>query len=211
MTQETQHTALGPVGVNLFSKYLLVAGFIRLALILPSFAEAVRIEDIKVQLEQTFDLQSHKQPSLTDKKHVIVPLWSAKSDPSTSGVMRNYIAGEELSLSHQFRLPDDNAIRPSTSENSATNIRVSHRLAVCLRFVPLENNPQMETKELKIAIAAILSSCCCLFEALQLPAYSRCDLTKPDFGKGLDLSAIGYCSECLVSCPQALQDVQDCR
>lgn len=194
MQRELHQDCLGPIGVNLHSKYLLVSGYLRLSLILPSLPKPVRIDDIFVQMEQTFELQSMKDPSRTEKQVQMVPVMSLKGRKGVTGV---YQPGEELSISEQFRLPDDGKIRPSTAERTKVGIRVSHRLAVCIHYTPLTDNPQNETKELKIAIPATFSSCCCIFEALQLPAYSR------QGGKlvNLDKSAIAFCSECLVSLP----------
>lgn len=74
-------------------------------------------------------------------------------------------------------------------------IRVSQRLAVLIHFTPLLNNPTKQTRELKIATDAVLSSCLCMLEMLQLPAYKQ----SRDKNE-LDYSMIGYCAECLVSC-----------
>lgn len=73
-------------------------------------------------------------------------------------------------------------------------IRISQRLAVAIHFTPLMNNPAKQTRELKIATDATLSSCWCMLELLQLPAYQR----SRDESE-LDHSQIGYCAECLVS------------
>jgi hypothetical protein len=116
MEQETTHEVLGPVGVNLFSKYLLVSGFLRLGVILPSINQPVRIEDVKIELIETFKLQSLKKPERSEVRVVTVPLWHLKEKESL-GTLK---AGEEFSFVRQFRLPDDDKIRPTTSERSKT-------------------------------------------------------------------------------------------
>lgn len=116
MERELWHDTLGPVGVNLFSKYLLVAGYLRLGLVLPSINEAVRIEDVKVQLHQIFKLQSLKNPDRQQTKTVVVPLWNLREKEAVCTLR----AGEHFDILRQFRLPDDNKIRPSTSENAVT-------------------------------------------------------------------------------------------
>lgn len=188
MQRELQQDVLGPMGVNLHSKYLLVSGYLSLNLIMPSFAQAVHIDDIYVEIEQTFELQSMTDPSRTEKQ---VQTIFVKSMKGKTGVPGAYQPGQELSVYEQFRLPDDGTIRPSTAERTKVGIRVSHKLAACVRYTPLENNPTREMKQIKIAIPATLTSCCCIFEALQLPAYSR-------KAQQLDKSAIAFCSECLV-------------
>lgn len=116
MERELVHDVLGPVGVNLFSKYLLVAGYLRLGLVLPSINEPVSIDDVKVQLIQTFDLQSLKSPERRERKVVSVLLWNLRGKEAVCTLK----AGQEFEILRQFRLPDDDIIRPSTSENAKT-------------------------------------------------------------------------------------------
>lgn len=196
LESETYNDILGPVGVNLSSKYLLVAGFLKLALVLPSFNIPIQLEDIKVYLFQTIALQSRANPELKESKVMTIPLWSYRKDSKQQCIGR-YTAGQEFSLVQQFRLKDDDIIRSTTSEKSETGIRVSHKLAVVVHYTPLENNPKMETKELKIATDATFTSCCCVVEYLQLPKYTSrpsCD--------DLDAAFLGLCSSCLVSSSQ---------
>ena len=191
MQREIHQDALGPVGVNLHSKYLLVAGYLRLTLILPSIATLVRIDDVFVQVEQTFELRSSKDPSASERHQQTIRLLSLAGRKGVTGV---YQPGSVLSISEQFRVADDAKIRPSTADASKAGIRVKHRLALCIHYTPLTNNPTGETKELKIAVPATFSSCCCVFEALQLPAYAK----KGKAFAQLDTTAVGWCSECLV-------------
>lgn len=168
-----------------------MAGYLRLDLVLPSIAAPVKLVDVQVQLLQTFKLQSLKDPKIQEEiKPKPVVLWSMKDKEALGSFKPNQF----FNVSRQFRLPDDDKIRPTTSENSQTGIRVSHRLAVVVHFQPLTKNPENELKELRIATDATVSSCCCMFEVLQLPVYSR----HPDI-MNLDKNAIGYCGECLVS------------
>lgn len=189
---ETYNDSLGPVGVNLSSKYLLVAGFLKLSLVIPSFNAPVQLEDIKVYLYQSAHLQSRKDPERKEIKKMVIPLWSYRKN--TTQPIGRYKAGQELSLVQQFRLPDDDVIRSTTCEKSNTGIRISHKLAVVVHFTPLEDNPDNETKELKIATDAVLTSCCCVVEYLQLPKYT----SKPSMAD-LDAAFLGLCSSCLVS------------
>jgi hypothetical protein len=189
---ETYNDALGPVGVNLSSKYLLVAGFLKLALVIPSFNVPIQLEDIKVYLYQTIALQSRKTPEYKETKQMIIPLWSYRKDTKRS--IGRYNAGQEFSLVQQFRLKDDDTIRSTTSDKSDTGIRVSHKLALVLHYTPLEDNPKNETKELKIATDATFTSCCCVVEYLQLPQYT----STPSL-EDLDSAFLGLCSTCLVS------------
>jgi len=201
LRSETHNNILGPIGVNLTSKYLLVSGYLRLELILPSIAQSVKIVDVQVQLLQTFRLHSLVDPKVQEEEIKPKPLvlWSMK-DKEALGTLS---PGQVFNVSRQFRLPDDDKIRPTTSTNSKTGIRVSHRLCVVVHFKALESNPEGEVKELKVATDAIVSSCCCMFEVLQLPAYSR----HPDV-KNLDRNAIGYCSSCLCKIVESAANIQ---
>lgn len=190
---ETYNDTLGPVGANLSSKYLLVAGFLKLALVFPSLNAPIQLEDIKVYLYQTIALQSRADPGLKETKVMTIPLWSYRKEGQHKCIGR-YNAGQEFSLVQQFRLKDDDIIRSTTSEKSDTGIRISHKLAVVVHYTPLEDNPKMETKELKIATDATLTSCCCVVEYLQLPKYT----SRPS-GEDLDAAFLGLCSSCLVS------------
>jgi len=112
MQREIHQDALGPVGVNLHSKYLLVAGYLRLTLILPSIATLVRIDDVFVQVEQTFELRSSKDPSASERHQQTIRLLSLAGRKGVTGV---YQPGSVLSISEQFRVADDAKIRPSTA------------------------------------------------------------------------------------------------
>lgn len=189
---ETYNDVLGPVGVNMSSKYLLVAGFLKLALVIPSFNAPVQLEDIKVYLYQTILLQSRKDPVRKESKVMSVPLWSYRKDNKQP--IGLFTEGQEFSLVQQFRLKDDDTIRSTTSTKSDTGIRVSHKLALVVHFTPLQDNPDKETKELKIATDATFTSCCCVVEYLQLPKYT----SRPS-REDLDAAFLGLCSSCLVS------------
>ena len=206
MENESEHPILGPVGVTLTSKYLLVSGYLRLSLILPSFAQPVEINDVRVNLIQNFSLNSLKKPrpKTEDVKPVTVPLWSMRKSArwEVDPVFETY---EELTVMEQFRLPDDDKIRPSTADGSISGIRVSHELSVCIYYTPLRDNPERQKREKKLSTPATISSCCCIFDALQLPAYSsegRADECL------IDKDAITFCTGCLVSGTCAAQVIE---
>ena len=144
------------MGVNLYSKYLLVAGYLNLSIILPSIAQPAFIDDVKVELVQTYSLQSQNKPERTEVKSITVPIWSMQKDTGPSGGL--FRSEQAFTLSKQFRLPDDCKIRPSTPERSKTGIRVSHRLQIRLSYKVIKENSQ-PTREWKIATDAVMSSC----------------------------------------------------
>lgn len=192
LERETYNDYLGPVGVNLSSKYLLVAGFLKLSLVIPSFNAPVQLEDIKIYLHQNVQLQSQKEPERKENKIMIIPLWSYRK--SKRQPIGRYAAGQEFSLVQQFRLPDDDTIRSTTCEKSNTGIRMTHKLALVVHLTPLEDNPKKTIKEVKVETDAVITSCCCVLEYLQLPKYT----SKPS-ASDLDAAFMGLCSSCLVS------------
>lgn len=196
---ETYNDTLGPVGVNLSSKYLLVAGFLKLALVMPSLNAPIQLEDIKVYLNQTIALQSRSDPARKETKIMTIPLWSYRKSAKQQYIGR-YSAGQEFSLIQQFRLKDDDIIRSTTSEKSETGIRISHKLALVVHYTPLRENPKMETKEMRIATDAVFTSCCCVVEYLQLPKYT----SRPSC-EDLDAAFLGLCSSCLCRLAESKQ------
>jgi hypothetical protein len=190
LESETYNDTLGPVGANLSSKYLLVAGYLKLGLVLPLIAQHVQIENVQVMLYQTMLLQSLKNKERQETKRMTIPLWSMRRGNQPLGT---YKEGQEFSMVQQFRLKDDDIIRSTTSEHSNTGIRVSHKLAVVIHYKPMVNNPKNETKELKISTEANFTSCCCVVEYLQLPKY-----TQRPTQEDLDATFLGLCSSCLV-------------
>ena len=197
MESESDHPALGPIGVALTSKYLLVSGYLRLSLLMPSIVQPVIINDVRVILVQNFTLnhlQKPRTPSLDSNPTVNVLLWSMKKHSSWQSAPK-LDTYDELSLIEQFRLPDDEKIRPSTAEGAKTGVRVQHELAVSVMYTPLVDNPEGHRREKKLSTPATLSSCCCIFDALQLPAYSSYGSAEETY---IDKDAIGFCTGCLV-------------
>jgi hypothetical protein len=185
---ETTHEVLGPLRVHLFSKYFLIAGYLRLALSLPGVAEAVRIDDVAVILKQDVTLQHMLEPERTEHmKPKRVLLWSMNAEEK--GTM--LAAEQDFAIVRQMRLADDDTIRPSSNPLSETGIRVSHTLQTVVRFTPLTDG-KLETKEMKITHDCKLSSCDCMIGNLQLPSYSKEDPVTQSRQKGK-----GHASQCL--------------
>lgn len=193
---ETQfdHEVMGPVGITLTSQSLIVAGFLSLSVIMPATLEPVRLESIRVDLWQHFDLKSLKDENQKEiSKSTALPLWSTKR---SLGPIGTYKVGDTFTLSRRLRLNPDNVIRPSTAKWSKTGIKVTHELVIKLAYIPLEDNPTGKTEYLQVSDPAIISSCCCMLEELQLPAYSA---EPGPASQVIDRSSIAYCTRCLVS------------
>ncbi|KEI37776.1 uncharacterized protein L969DRAFT_19252 [Mixia osmundae IAM 14324] len=90
--------------------------------------------------------------------------------------------GERLTTSWLARVPNDDVLRPSTHPGSITPIRVSHELALEIRY-SLPDDPK--TRILTIKKPVLLASCCCSDENLKLPSYEEVagpasEYTSPD-------------------------------
>ena len=145
----------------------------------------MRVDDVRLSLMQSFKLQSQSEPGRTeDVDPLEVPLWSmreSRTSPARGITLRH---GQDFHFEKRIVFPEDGRIRPSTSQHSKTGIRVAHRLAVSLLYTPLQAQAQAQAegacapaksepkmKEVHMTTPATLSSCCCVVEALQLPAY----------------------------------------
>lgn len=181
---ETSHEILGPLKSSLFSKFFLIAGFLRFTFTLPGVAQRVRIDDVSVIMKQQINLVDLTHPERTEQtrpKRVI--LWSLDSDESG----KVYDEDQEMHIVAQMRLADDDTIRPTTNEYAETGLRVSHELQVLVRFTPIpKDHPEvpsfgggLETKEMKITHPCKISSCDCLVSNLQLPSYDELEFAGP--------------------------------
>jgi hypothetical protein len=79
------------------------------------------------------------------------------------------------------RMPDDNAMRPSTVRGSRSDIRISHDLGVEVYFSRLSVIDEREASESrgkpKVQVfsmrrSTVIPSCCCTFDTIHLPPYS---------------------------------------
>lgn len=167
-----------------------------------SIVEAVRIDDVRISLEQTWALSSLEDPSAQeDMPMQSFLLWSLHSAQSAgTGPLspeRLVLAPEQpWGVEQAFLLPDDAAIRPSVSPQSKTGLKVTHRLTLVLKFTPLVrgaswcprdqgetildqlHSGQIEStrkKEVVVSMPVVLSTCACVVYALLLPAYGEAE------------------------------------
>lgn len=76
---ESVNATLGPVRTHLFSKYLIISGFLRLSLSLPVLSESVEIRNVSLVLTQHHHLQSLQSPSLSEERDETHLLWDLAS------------------------------------------------------------------------------------------------------------------------------------
>ena len=187
---------LGPVGVYMASPLLLVAGWLHLKVTIPSFSQKTQLEVVRVSLIQDLRLQNMMEPeSDTVIKTITLPLWSTKR---SQGPIGTFETGQSFDLSEAFRLSEDgNLLRPSTSQNSKTGIRVEHLFQIQIHFRPSPSADTPEPSPLVVTVAspATISACCNLIEEVQLPAYS----TKANDHAIDKKNLASFCTKCLVS------------
>lgn len=167
----SQNHNLGPVVLKIHSKHLLTSGFVRMNLQLPKLAKAIRLDEIRLNVEQQTETQClDEQDKRGTRFTEIIPLWTSRTS-DLKGKTKS--PGDCFSIDQHVRMLGEDRIRPSTPEASHTGIRVNHRISCTIVYLPLENNPRMEKKEYRVASGALVSSCHSLLDALQLPAYSE--------------------------------------
>ena len=166
--EELQHPVLGPLRVHLFTRYLLVAGFLKLTLNVPEIEEDCEIVDVTVTVVQQVQLRNLSRPDIPEEvcKPHAYQLWSLEAERSASKEPRapggegdlpsTLPKGEAFQLARILRLPSDNVIRQSTPIHSKTGIRVSHTVAAALQYRRL--SMPAETKELRIRFDCAICS-----------------------------------------------------
>lgn len=98
------HDKLGPMKVQLTSRFLLIAGFLQLQVTLPSAAESVRLDDIQVHLKEQVVLESSRKPGYKEEK--APNTFKLRSIMDERGVEAPVLSpGESYSIQDQFRIP----------------------------------------------------------------------------------------------------------
>jgi len=164
---------LGEVHVDLYSKHLLTSGFVHLNLYLPKILKDVHLEELRVNVEQQYDLESLEVPARRRpylSRVDVIPIF-ASNPGDLKGCRKG--PGSSLSISKHVRLLDDSRIRPTTPLHTVTGLRIGHRLAVTIIYSKISKGSKRERKEYRIASPATISSCHAMLDALQLPAYSE--------------------------------------
>ncbi|SCZ99209.1 BZ3500_MvSof-1268-A1-R1_Chr7-1g09433 [Microbotryum saponariae] len=80
---------------------------------------------------------------------------------------------DEFVYIRMFRCPTDAYIRPTSLEESNNIIRVSHAIVVEIRYRQLGQPAKEPDQVLTIRKPISITSCCCLLDSLQLPAYAQ--------------------------------------
>ncbi|GAA94020.1 uncharacterized protein L969DRAFT_92953 [Mixia osmundae IAM 14324] len=122
----------------------------------------------------THEYLANGGPSLSANARRGRELKRAARNASIGPHLADLDASEEYSIKHVSRIPNDNLLRPSTQPGTQTPIRITHELAIEVRYLNAQNKPRV----LKIKKAISIASCCCMLESLVLPVYAAKDPRK---------------------------------
>jgi hypothetical protein len=131
MEREVFQDRFGPMRVELMSRYLLVAGYLRVYFYLPDIPHFTKLEQWAVDLVQTVTLRDEKHESR-------FLLWRSDDDPM--GPKFNGLLpiqdddGPWLFTSRGMRLPKDDRISATTHTYSESPLRVSHHFVARIIF-----------------------------------------------------------------------------
>lgn len=104
MSTEQLDPDLGPVKIQLTSRFLLIAGFLQISVLIPSVTRKVRLDDITVSLIERVKLESYKRPGIKEiKPDRTTRLCSLIEDRRSEPISLEPGAG--FSTREQFRIP----------------------------------------------------------------------------------------------------------
>jgi hypothetical protein len=79
--REMLHPSLGPLRIRLYTKYLLIHGFLRASIYIPSAAQACTIVDIRVALSQQVRLENLTNPREYEEPNpYVMTLWRLSNE-----------------------------------------------------------------------------------------------------------------------------------
>ena len=185
MEREVFQDRFGAMRVELTSRYLLVAGYVRVYFYLPDIPHYSRMEMWGVELVQTVKIGSAQHE--TNLK-----LWSNRDDPPPVPPFRGLLPmpddeeGPWWFSSRQMRLPKDDRISPTTHPYTDSSIRISHRFIIRMIFYQYDGpgsdtiqedgwpggTPSKQMLEF-FSGPAVISSCSSRIELSRLPTYEE--------------------------------------
>ena len=170
--EEILHPVLGPVRCGLYTRFLMVNGFLKFTLFLPEVLQDCTLVEVICQATQYCRLRDMRAPKTQadgeeeELRPLKIPLWTMSQ---TEGP-RALRCGAETLLKQVVRLPNDNMMRCSTNPWAKTGIRFSHTVGVALRYTAVATGGDV-IKELSITFPAVVSMVsahtCCSFCSIQ--------------------------------------------
>ncbi|GAA5844654.1 hypothetical protein JCM3766R1_005975 [Sporobolomyces carnicolor] len=189
---------LGPIALHISSPHLTVASLLFLSVTFERPPEGLKIMSVSAFILQSFDVTfvDKSIPPVKPPSQKKLLFWVDSTSPiaeSTEDLLekpnlsrgtlpplaferRALLAqplarlqgGHEWTYARVSRVPDDDAVRPSTLAGTTTPIRVHHRLVMQIKY---RLKGQKKDLVLEMSTAVTIASCCCLTSSLLLPRY----------------------------------------
>ncbi|GAA5832491.1 hypothetical protein JCM5353_003257 [Sporobolomyces roseus] len=189
---------LGPISLHVSSPHLTVASLLFLSITFERPPEGLKIMSVSAHILQSFDIsftdKSIQPVKPTPQKKLLFwvdstsPIAESSEDlldkpnlsrgtlPPLAFERRALLAqplarlegGQEWTYARVSRVPDDDAVRPSTLPGTKTPIRVKHKLVVQVKY---RFKGSKKDFVLEMSSVVTIASCCCLTSSLLLPRY----------------------------------------
>ncbi|AXA48988.1 uncharacterized protein MRET_1277 [Malassezia restricta] len=191
------HPTMGLLSVACTSNNISVGGLFNIDIHSPSPPPDLIVYMARVSLHTTIEVTTRRrgrQVSPVQKRRLFEKgiVAHEKSNLDDIDHMPGYIryAGDDSAWTVQgvARIPDDNAIRPSTMSGTRSPLRFHHTLVV--EVVHSRSNPSVpdaltpegrrKIKVFTLRQGVIIPSCCCALDAVTLPAYSPSSNSAPN-------------------------------
>ncbi|WFD36001.1 hypothetical protein MCUN1_002872 [Malassezia cuniculi] len=183
------HPTMGLVSVACTSNNISVGGLFNIDIHSPAPPADLAVFLVRISLHTTIELHTRKkgkQVAPVQKRRLFEKGWVPSPDKLSqdlhklNGIVRAPGSDSAWTVQGIARIPDDNAIRPSTMSGTESSIRFSHVVVVeivhsCNSTNP-EASPSDSAAKLKVFTlrqAVIIPSCCCALDAVTLPPYSE--------------------------------------
>lgn len=151
---------LGPVSCRFFARYAIISGYLRMNLQMPTALEDYTVENVKVILMQDVHLEHMQELHINEDipTHNVL-LWQLSQTPNGDQPYRGMPIhrGEGLAITQVCRLPNEMAIRQTTSEYSNTGIRCAHKISLVVHY--RSDRDSTSLKEFSVRFPVTISSC----------------------------------------------------
>ncbi|GAA5824442.1 hypothetical protein JCM10212_001455, partial [Sporobolomyces blumeae] len=198
LESDTEDLSLGPIALHVSSPHLTVASLLFLSITFERPPEGLKIMSVSAYIKQTFDISFTDEKILPVRQPVqkkllfyvdsTSPIAASTDDlldrpnlgrgtlPPLAYEPRAFLAqplarlegGQEWTYARVSRVPDDDAVRPSTLAGTNTPIRVKHQLVVQVKYRLKGSKKDLI---LEMSSPVTIASCCCLQSSLLLPRY----------------------------------------
>lgn len=183
------HPTVGMLSVACTSNNISVGGLFNVDIHSPSPPPDLIVYMVRVSLYTTIEVHTRRKGKqvtpvqkrrLFEKGHVGTPDRAAADADTCAGYLRYAGSNSAWTVQGVARIPDDNAIRPSTMPGTRSPLRFHHTLVV--EVVHSRSDPRVpdcltsegrrKLKVFTLRQSVVIPSCCCALDAVTLPTYS---------------------------------------